>query len=101
MARFPVATGVNPNNPLTPIVDTGGKLQGVIIQNVSAVDAYVSDDPSTLQNTSPTNLPDVGIHFAPDATPPFMLVLPYFKGKLYARAQNSGAQLEVIRYDIC
>lgn len=101
MARFPVATGINTNNPLTPIVDTRGEVKGVEIQNVSAVDFYVSDDPNTLQNTTVANLPDVGFHFWPDAAPGFVLVIPRFKGKLYARSQNTGAQAEVIIHDIC
>jgi hypothetical protein len=101
MARFPVAVGANPNNPLTPICDTRGEVKGVEIQNVSGVDFYVSDDPNTLQNVTPVGLPDVGFHFPPDAPPPFILVIPRFKGKLYARAQNSGAQAEVMIHDIC
>lgn len=101
MARFPVATGVTTNNPLTPIVDTRGEVKGVEIQNVSGVDFYVSDDPGTIQNTSNVNLPVVGLHFPPDGVPPFILVIPRFKGKLYARAQNNGAAAEVIIHDIC
>lgn len=102
MARFPVATGNIPNYPLTPLVDTQGKVEGIIIQNVSAVDCFVSDDPQTLQQTNSVNLPVVGLHFPPDSPPvPFMLILPAFRGKLYARAQGAGALLEVIRYEIC
>jgi hypothetical protein len=103
MARIPVATGNNPNFPLSPIIDTQGKVNGVIIQNVSTVDCFVSDDPNTLQQTVFGANPLVGIHFPPDTAgiTPFMLVIPYFRGKLYARAQNPGSVLEVVRYEIC
>lgn len=102
MARYPVVSGaVSQNNPLTVIVDTNGRAMGVTIQNVSAQDFYISTDPATLQNTSPTNLPQVGHHFAADSVPPFILVLPSFKGKIYARSQNAGAAAEANTYENC
>lgn len=105
MARYPIVTQVTPNSPLTVLVDTQGKVQGVILQNVGGVDVYVSEDPNRLQTTSPANLPNVGLHFpadSPAVSPlPVFLVLPQFKGKLYARAQAVGGLMESIVYDIC
>ena len=105
MARVPIVTQVTPNSPLSVVVDTQGKVQGVILQNVSGVDVFVSEDANRLQTVSPGNLPNVGLHFAPDApasTPiPVFLVLPQFKGKLYGRAQAVGGIMEAITYDIC
>ena len=101
MARYNVATGNIPNFPLTPIVDTQGQVKGIILQNPSAVDVFVSEDPTRLQAVAFNLLPTVGLHFPPDSTPPWMLVLEKFNGKLYARAQNPGGQIEAIIYDIC
>lgn len=103
MARFPIANGSIPNFPMTPIVDTQGRAQGVIIQNVSPVDIFVSDDPKTLQQVLSTGVPIVGLHFPPDTAgiTPFMLNMLSFNGKLYARCQGVGGQLEVILYNPC
>jgi len=102
MPRYPIVSGaVTQNNPLTVIVDTMGRAMGVMIQNVSAQDFYFSPDPTTLQTTSPANLPIVGHHLPADSTPPFILVLPSFKGKIYARAQNAGALAETTTYENC
>lgn len=103
MARVNVASGLIPNNPLTVAVDTQGKVKCVSIQNVSAVDIYVSENPNTLQNTDPTNLPQVGHHLPPDQAgiTPFIWVLPRVNCKLYARSPAVQAQLEVIQFDIC
>jgi hypothetical protein len=103
MARFNVANGAIPNNPLTPIVDTQGRALGVGIQNVSAVDIFVSDDPKTLQQVGPTGVPIVGWHLPPDTAgiTPFILRLCPFNGKLYARCQASGGQIEAITYKFC
>lgn len=103
MARVNIASGLIPNNPLTVALDTQGKVKCVSIQNVSSVDIYVSENPNTLQNTSPANLPQVGHHFPPDSVgiTPFILVLPQINAKLYARSAASGGQLEVIQYDLC
>jgi hypothetical protein len=101
MARYNIANGAIPNAPLTVIADTQGKVKGLKIQNPSGVDFWVSDDPTTLQNVSNVGLPVVGIHFWPDTAPGFVLTYERFKGKLYARAQNTGAQAEVNIYDIC
>lgn len=101
MARIPVPTGATPLQQLVPVVDTQGKIKGVVLQNVSTVDVYVSEDANRLQNVSPAGLPTVGLHFPPDSSPPWQLVLPMFCGKLYARAQGAGAAMEVILYDVC
>ena len=101
MARFPVATGNIANFPLTPIVDTQGQVKAVIIQNVSSNDVYVSEDPTRLMQTSPANLPQVGLHFPADSVPPWMLVLNPFNGKLYARSAAAGSFIEAIVFDIC
>jgi hypothetical protein len=102
MARVNVASGLIPNNPLTVAADTQGKVKCVTIQNVSAVDVYVSEDPNLLQQTSATNLPQVGWHLPPDVAgiTPFVLILPRANCKLYARSQGAGAQLETIMVDI-
>jgi hypothetical protein len=101
LARYPVATATNPNNPLTVIVDTQGRPKCVTIQNVSAVDCYYSELPDQLQNTLPGNVPPVGHHLPPDATPPTIVVIPRMNGKLYARAQGAGGQIEAIQYELC
>ena len=99
MARFPVATGITAANPLTPICDTEGIAMGVMLQNASAQDCFVSDDPNTLQNTTPANLPQVGLFFP--GNNPAIVVLDSFNGKLYARSQNTGGQMEVIKFKKC
>ena len=103
MARVNVASGLIPNNPLTVAADTQGKVKCVTIQNVSSVDIYYSENPNTLQNTSPTNLPQVGHHLPPDTAgiTPFIVVLPQVNLKLYARSPGSNGQLEVQMYDVC
>lgn len=103
MSRVNVANGTIPNNPLTVALDTQGKVKCVTIQNVSSVDIYLSENPNLLQQTSATNLPQVGHHLSPDSVgiTPFILILPRVNGKLYARSQGSGAQLEVIQFDVC
>lgn len=101
MARFPLATGSNQNNPLTIVVDTQGKVQGITLQNVSAVDGYISEDPNRLQNVDAGNIPQDGMHLPPDANPPTIIVLPRFKGKLYGRAAVEGCKINAIQYDIC
>lgn len=99
--RFPVASGaITQNNPLTVIVDTQGRVMGVTIQNCSAQDFFISTDPTALQTTSPTNNPMVGHHLPADANPPFIFILPRFRGKIYARAQNAGASCEAWTVDI-
>lgn len=74
---------------------------GFSIQNPSTVDVYYSDDQRTLDSVSPANLPLVG-HLLAAATPPLApLVYPWFVGKqIFVRAQNPGASLEVIIYDV-
>jgi hypothetical protein len=101
MSRYNIATGAIPNNPLTVIIDTQGKAMAISIQNVSAQDFYFSSDAATLQNVSPANAPLVGHHMPPDSVPPYIFTLPSFKGKLYARAQNNGAQAEASTYENC
>lgn len=103
MSRYNVATGINnPNNPLTVIVDTQGRALGVTIQNVSAQDFFWSVDPATLQKTDAANLPTAGHHMPPDnPAAPFIVVIPSYKGKIYARSQNQGAQAETSTYDNC
>jgi hypothetical protein len=102
MARFNIANGSIPNFPLSVILDTQGKVKTIFLQNVSSVDIFVSDDANLLQQTSPANLPQVGLHFPPDTAgiTPFIMVINKANGKLYARAQGSNAQMEVISMDI-
>ena len=99
--RYNVVSGaITQNNPLTVLIDTRGQIRGVSIQNVSAQDFFASTDPTLLQAITPTNLPPVGHHFPPDANPPFVFILPRFRGKIYARAQNAGSVAEAWTYDI-
>jgi hypothetical protein len=103
VARFNIANGSNPNFPLTVVCDTQGKTKTVTLQNVSSVDCYVSDDANQLQNTSPSNLPQVGWHFAPDTAgiTPFILVLYNVNVKLYARTNGAAGQMECILLNNC
>lgn len=100
---MPVTNGLGVNAPLSVVADTQGKTKTVILQNVSAVDVYVSNDASTLQQTSVTNLPQVGLHFPPDTAgiTPFMLILRNVNAKLYGRSPGSGAQMESMILDEC
>jgi hypothetical protein len=83
------------------IIDTGkNHRQGFSIQNVSAVDIYYSDDQRTLDSVPATNLPQVGHLLAASAPAPPPTVYPWFIGQLFVRAQNSGAQLEIIVYEV-
>lgn len=85
------------------IVDTQGKRKGVSLQNTSSVDVYYSDDQRLLDSVSTVNLPTVG-HLLPTATPVLPpTIYPWFIGALYMRAQNTGAQAEILIFevDIC
>jgi len=103
MARYQLPSGSGSANPSAPIVDTNDKVVAITISNPSAVDGYVSEQRTELDNTVPgTNAPSVGTLF-PAAAPPTITILhiPRFKGKLYARAIVPGAALEVLENDIC
>lgn len=101
MARFNIPTGATPLSQLVPIVDTQGKVKSIVLQNVSSSDCYVSEDANRLQQTTPANLPAVGLHFPADSVPPWQLVIPRYNGKLYARSQGVGCQMEAIMSDLC
>lgn len=104
MARYGnIPSGSGSTNPSASICDTAGRFMQVEIQNPSGVDVYVSEDRTRLDATAAgTNLPLVGLLF-PAAAPPqvYSQTLNRFKGKLYARSQAPGAQLEVITSDLC
>lgn len=72
---------------------------GVSIQNVSAVDVYVSEDRTRLDATDKNNLPQAGMLLT--AAAQVIWIIPRFIGKLYARSQGPGAALEVIQNDLC
>jgi hypothetical protein len=103
MSRYPIANGSIPNFPVTPIVDTQGKIAAVILENVSAADVYVSEDPLRLQVTDNANIPTVGLHFPPDGSPNDrgIVVISHFNGKLYARSPGTGASMEAIVNEYC
>ncbi|SRR6266436_128288 len=99
MARIDIAAGDPAKQSNTIIVDTDTFVQ-IKIQNVSAVDVYVSENSARLNNVTPVSfLPRVGLIY-----PGGLLTIDIwdkFIGKLYARSQNAGAQLEVITNAIC
>jgi|SRR5579859_1838884 len=96
MARVPV-----PIAGSVPLLRTGpNKRKGFSIQNVSAVDVYYSDDQRLLDSVTAANLPSVGHLLAAAAPAPNPVVYPFFSGNIFARAQNSGAQVEILVYDV-
>lgn len=101
MARIPIVFGQSPLQQVSIVVDTQGKTMGVILQNVSSTDVYISEDANRLQQVSPSGLPTVGLHFPADSIPPWQLVIPEFNGKLYGRAQGAGGAMEAILYERC
>jgi len=82
------------------ILDTQGRRKGFSIQNVSAVDIYFSDDQRLLDSVSAANLPTVGHLLAASAPTPPPVIYPWFIGQIFVRAQNTGAQLEILVYDV-
>lgn len=87
------------------VVDTGNPpnvaRKGFSIQNVATQDVYYSDDQRLLDSVTPANLPTVGHLLSAagsPAAPP--TVYPWFIGKIFVRAQNTGAQVEVVIYDV-
>lgn len=101
MARIPIVFGQTPLQQVSVVADTQGKVMGLILQNVSTVDIYVSEDANRLQQVSPSGVPTVGLHFPADSTPPWQLVIPEYNGKLYGRAQGAGGAMEAILYERC
>jgi hypothetical protein len=88
--------------PSLKIVDATGGRKGFSIQNLSAVDVYYSDDQRTLDSLGPgaAPLPTAG-HILPGGTTNPPVVYPWFaNGRIFARAQNAGAQLEILIYDV-
>jgi len=82
------------------VVDTKGKRKGISLQNPSSVDVYFSDDQRLLDSVSTVNLPTVG-HLLSATTPvPNPVIYPWFIGAFYVRAQSSGAQLEIVVYEV-
>lgn len=84
------------------VVDTNGVVKAIYIQNPTAVDIFVSDNPTDLNKTDAAGNPRVGM-LAPAAVPPNvpLFSLRTFKGRLFARAVAPGAELEVIESDVC
>jgi hypothetical protein len=78
------------------IVDAPKRI-GLIIMNPFAIDVYVSDDQRSLDTVGAADLPSVGIKFPANQTIP--VVVPFFRGKWFARAQNP-TQLEVIPFEV-
>jgi hypothetical protein len=82
------------------LLDTGAmERKGFSIQNVGPVDVYYSDNQRELDSVTPANLPSVG-HLLASAAPALLPVIyPFFSGKIFARAQANGAQVEIMVYD--
>jgi hypothetical protein len=100
MARIPIASGDGSRNSSTLIVDTGDTFQEIKIQNVSAVDVYVSEDRARLDATiSGTNLPQCGLIYTSAAQ--LLDTWQRYQGKLYARSQAPGGAVEVITNALC
>lgn len=75
------------------------KVYGLTIQNVSAVQIWISDDQNTLDGSvDSTGTPQQGLILTANSLP---LVIPAFKGVLYTRSNAAGGVLEVQRYEIC
>ena len=92
--RVPIAGSVK-------VVDATGGRKGFSLQNVSATDVYYSDDQRQLDSVDAANLPTVGHLLATAAPNPPPVVYPWFaNGKIICRAQNNGAQIEVMIYDV-
>jgi hypothetical protein len=88
------------NGPSLKVVDATGGRKGFSIQNVGAVDIYYSDDQRTLDSIPLTGPPNAG-HFLPGGTTNPPVVYPMFaNGKIFVRAQNAGALLEIVIYDV-
>jgi hypothetical protein len=84
------------------IVDATGGRKGFSIQNTSAQDIFYSDDQRQLDTVTPANLPTAG-HLLSAAGAPAQLPLIYpfiVNTVIFARAQNLGAQLEIIIFDV-
>lgn len=104
MARLSnIPSGSGSQNASASIVDSEDKVVAVTIENIGAVDVFVSEDRTRLDATlAGTNLPTAGFLFPAYAAPNAnILHMPRFKGKLYARSQAAGAILEVLVSDIC
>jgi hypothetical protein len=82
------------------LFDTGGRRQGVSVQNVSSVDIYYTADQRLLDSVSAANLPTAGnlLPATSPVSPP--VIYPWIIGARYARAQNTGAQIEVDVWDV-
>jgi hypothetical protein len=94
MARISIGSG----GAAICIVNTGNVRRGFSIQNVSAADIFYSDDQRLLDSVDKTNLATAGHLLAANQITP--LIYPFFVGKLFARSQGVGAQLEVILYEV-
>lgn len=83
------------------VVDATNRRVGFSIQNVGPQDIYYSDDQRLLDSVTPANLPTVG-HLLASASPvPNPVVYPWFANKkIYVRAQNTGAQVETMVYEV-
>jgi hypothetical protein len=82
------------------ILDTQGRRKGFSIQNVGAVDVYFSDDQRLLDTVSSANLPTAGHLLAASAPAPPPTVYNFFIGQIFVRSQSTGAQLELIVFDV-
>lgn len=97
-----IPSGDGSQFPSQMILDTGGAVKAVYIQNPTGVDIFWSTEKKQLDKTDSAGLPTSG-NLQPAAAPPNVPVtsLPRFKGRLFARAVAPGAELEVTESDIC
>lgn len=81
------------------LIVKGDTVQAVQIQNVSAVNVWISENISALQGSVDlTGTPQDGWILAPGA---FLPLLPFWKTALYALAAVAGAELNVIVSQPC
>ena len=98
---YPTPFGVG--NASQPILDTGGQVMEVNIQNVSAVSVWVSSKQSVLDaSVDAAGQPHNGFVLAPaGALGMSSLRWSKFNGKLYARAGAGGGAVECDSVVVC
>lgn len=93
--RVPLPFG---NSPSVLIVK-GGVSEAVLVQNVSAVAAYISDSQNMLDSEiDSTGTPQTGLVLQPND---FLPQLPFWTGAFFARSNAPGCVLEVITAKPC
>lgn len=81
------------------LIVKGGRSESILIQNVSAVPAYISDSQTILDGSiDSTGTPQEGLVLQPND---FLPNLPFWTGGFYARSNAPGCVLEVITAKPC